>query len=111
MTTGLLNAAHPPIDRVVPLRALRLAWLTDYKLSIVLHFAVVFLLSVIMFQYNYDFLFLGFDGSYFKVLIRHQEMWAPSGMQFANTPLQGLGNVMFPLNFNVVAAYLGSAKK
>jgi hypothetical protein len=64
-----------------------------------------FLLSLIIFRRNNDFLFYGDDGKFEVTLIEQFPAFAPPLIGFTADMLRGLGNVFFPVNPYWIPAY------
>lgn len=73
------------------------------------HLVVLVVACLIVFNNNKNVLFYGVDGSYFQILTIQQYKWMPFGLSFSNNPFQGLGNIFYCRNFNLMPGYFLSS--
>jgi len=90
--------------------------LTGYRFRVVtLHLLLLLVCCLIAFHCNRDKLFLGYDGVYYRTIIKLQHTWMPGGLSLSLNPVQALGNIFFTINSHLspgfsVAAHLGSGE-
>src|SRR5215831_12731008 len=79
------------------------SWAFLYPVT--LNLAVLFLLSLVVFGCNSEFLFYGTDGKFEVTLIEQFPRFARPLIGFTSDALRGLGNVVFPVNPYWIPAY------
>ncbi len=75
-------------------------------LALLLNVSSFLILGVLFFSRNEKTLFHGLDGSYMMSLAREQLAWMPIRLGFGNDFFQGLGNVAFSLNTQIIPGYV-----
>ncbi len=70
------------------------------------HVLAFLIVSFILLRANIGWLFAGGDGQYPIHMTALQAEWSPFGLGFPNGPLQGLGDLIFPLNTRLDPVYL-----
>ncbi len=77
-----------------------------------LHVVLLLLCCLVLFRWHRDRLFLGYDGSYYRTMIKLQHTWMPLRPWLSLNPFQALGNGFIAVNSRLspgyaVAAHLG----
>jgi hypothetical protein len=78
---------------------------TRNVLVLVCHLAVLLLLGPTALASNPGGMFNGLDGDYMRILVSLQQQWMPLSTYISSNPLQGMGNIFFPFNMNLVPAF------
>jgi hypothetical protein len=73
-----------------------------------INFFSFFILSFVSFRHNASYLFFGLDGRLIVSLISRDSLFVPPMAGFTNDFMQGLGNVWFPINWQLFPEYFFS---
>ena len=113
------NSNNPYVCRRTSQGPADFRWLPAYPISVAqcrraltglshpftVNFVIFFLLSLITFRRNHDFLYFGDDGKFEVTLIEQFPVFVPPLIGFTSDMLRGLGNVFFPVNPYWIPAY------
>jgi hypothetical protein len=78
----------------------------SYVLCVSINFICFIGVMYLSFFRNRGHIFAGLDGSYVLTIVRDQPVWALRGIGFSANLLQGLGDIWFPMNAQMLPGYL-----